>query len=108
MLRNVGGNRPARYALVLGALIVLGYPSNTITAPACERETGAWLKAILSRSDWPHRRAHHEPAEYRYPWVVTVDYSWTTGNVGREDGTRYYFGLFGISVPLGEDVHELS
>lgn len=105
MLRPLLKFRSVRYALVLAFLLALGYFSGTMTGPACERATSDWLEGNISRSDWPYSNAHHEPAEYKYPWIVSVDYSLTTGNVGLEVGTRHYFAVFGLAVPLGKDVH---
>lgn len=84
------------------------YFSNSITAVASERRTSVWLESIVSKSDYPHRSGHHEPAGFRYPWIVSVEYSWTIGNAGSEWGTRYYLSLFGMPILLGEDVDMVS
>ena len=99
-----------RYALVLLAVVGLGYSSNAVTLSACERNTSIWLKDLLSEksTDWPHRRANSDPAEFTFPWIVTVNYEWAVSSTGAEWGTRYYFTLFGLPFALGNSVSMMA
>jgi len=108
MLRQIWKVRAARYGLLLLLFVAIGYKSNTVTALACERSTSNWLDGILSQSNWPHRRASSEPAKFTYPWIVTVEYRWATGNLGAAHGVRYYFGIFGIPILLNNDVYSIA
>ena len=96
--------------LTLFAFVAVGYFSNTMTSSACERATARWLDDILSRhpSDWPGRHAYSEPAEYKLPWIVAVDYGWAVADCAGKWGTRYYITLFGIQFPVGNHVRVVS
>lgn len=110
MFRKIWKNRVLRYPLFGMVFVALGYFSNSVTLAACERQTTSWLKQVLSENptDWPHRRASHDPAEYTYPWIVTVDYDWAVGSTGAETGTWYYVSVFGIAIPLGDEVSVMA
>lgn len=45
-----------------------------------------------------------EPAEFRVPWIVAVDYELAISNTGGEWGTRSYVALFGYQILLRKTV----
>lgn len=110
MVQKLWRSRLTRWAVAVLVFIAAGYFSNAITATACERKTSHWLNHRLAAhpTNWPGRHAWPEPAKYRLPWIVAVDYEWVVGNLGGEWGTRYYFTLFGIPVPLGNHIRLMS
>ncbi len=110
MFDRLRRSRLTRGALVLLAVVVVGYFSNAVTAPACERATDRWLDDRLARNptNWPGRRASAESAKYTLPWVVAVDYEFVVGNLGGEWGTRYYLSLLGLPLPIRDLIRKQS
>jgi hypothetical protein len=82
--------------------ISVGYVSIAMSAAACEQETSQWLAQQMAANpgNAPERHAIAEPANFRGPWIVTVDYEWAISNTGGEWGTRFYVSLFGRQVLL--------
>ena len=88
------------------SFVVLGYLSNAVTSPGCERATAQWLEANLAAhaTGSPERHASSKPATYRLPWLASVEYNWAVGNIGGERGRRHYLCLFGYALPLWNDI----
>src|SRR5687768_15237571 len=98
---------PRRSRIFLAALglicafVAVGYFSNVITSSACERATSQWLKdQLVQFPPGPGHTASAKPAKFKLPWIVAVDYGWAVGPTGGEWGTRYYFTLLGIQIPV--------
>ncbi|WP_435007852.1 hypothetical protein P12x_005117 [Tundrisphaera lichenicola] len=110
MFEQIRRSRPARWTLTLSLMVVAGYASNAVSVHTCERNTDRWLDANMARhrTNWPGRHASSEPAEYRIPWVVGVNYGWAVGDTGGEWGTRYYFCLPGLPIPIWNQIRETS
>jgi hypothetical protein len=110
VLDKLRRSRLARRALALLAVVAVGYFSNAVTAPACERATDRWLSDRLARNSTnsPGRRASSGSTEYRLPWVVAVDYEFVVGNLGGELGTRYYLSLLGLPLPIRDRIRMQS
>lgn len=106
-----GGRRPRRLWAVCTAtavllIVLLGDISNSLTTEICEQETSQWLAQQMTSNpgNAPERRAFAEPAEFRVPWIVAVDYELAISNTGGEWGTRSYVALFGYQILLRKTV----
>lgn len=95
-------HRRWHWAFAAILFVAAGYFSNAIAARQCEQKTSIWLDDRLARrpTNWPGRHASSELAEYRLPWIVTVDYVWVVSDTGGEWGTRYYLSLFRFALPI--------
>jgi hypothetical protein len=92
------------------AFVGLGYLSNALAAAGCEQQTQRWMNDILAThpNNWPHRVASCEPARHTVPWIVSVEYCWAVSSTGGEGGSRSYFALFGLAIPIWNHVEIVS
>lgn len=88
------------------AFVALGYLSNAVTSAACEQATSRWLTAQLVATPpaVPGPNAWNKRAVCRLPWLASVEYGLAVGNLGGEQGRRYYLCLFGHPLPLWDEV----
>lgn len=99
--------RVARIALmvVLSAvtLVVLGKISNSMTADACEKDSSAWLSGLFLQNGWTGYRETGRAVQ-DWPWIISVEYHYSFGNLGMEQGKWTYLCLFGTPIKVGKTV----
>jgi hypothetical protein len=90
-------------ALVLGFVLVLGYNSASLSLDACDSAVKDWLAGgAPDRAQQSKLRA--DPATVFLPYVTRVSFSkefqFDPYTFQHERGTRYYFALYGLVLPL--------
>lgn len=73
-----------------------------MSAAACEQETSQWLAQQMAANPGNAlgRHAYAGSADFRVPWIVTVDYDWVISNTCGEWGTRSFVALFGRQIRI--------
>jgi hypothetical protein len=92
--------------LALAGTIVVGYSSAAVSLNRCDAHIRPWLANGFPEGDFVTQH-YSEPSTLFIPFVVKTRFvrKWHSpdsdyGPWYKEEGTRYYFTLFGLAVPI--------
>jgi hypothetical protein len=90
-----------KLVLIIVAFIGLGYFSDAVSAGTCERSTKNWLNGNPFSIRPDVQVPFNGRSSFIFPWIVAVKYDFAGPPFGGE-GTKYFFCLFGIAIPIGD------